>query len=126
MCFQAEVLQILCRILNEEGIHPTNDKVEAIQNAPVPHNAQQLRSYLGLIPQFHEQHQQHPGTVTYTSCMVRFDNEWKWGAIHQNAFEQSKALLYSSKVLAHDGNGMVVLGIGFTSTVLDRSMIACC
>ena len=29
------------------------------------------------------------------------DTEWKWRAIHQNAFEQSKALLSSSKVLAY-------------------------
>ena len=39
----------LGHVIDEEGIHPTDDKVMVIKNAPVPQNVQQLRSYLGLI-----------------------------------------------------------------------------
>lgn len=32
-----------------EGIHPTNEKVEAIKNTPSPMNMKELREFLGLI-----------------------------------------------------------------------------
>ena len=73
----------------------------AIKNAPVPQNVQQLRSYLGLIHYYHNFLSNISSLLTPLHELTRIDTEWKWGAIHQNAFEQSKALLSSSKVLAH-------------------------
>ena len=36
-------------LIDKEGIHPTQEKVQAISEAPVPTNVAQLRAYLGLI-----------------------------------------------------------------------------
>ena len=88
-------------VIDEEGIHPTDDKVMAIKNAPVQHNVQQLRSYLGLIHYYHNFLSNISSLLAPLYELTRLDTEWKWGAIHHNAFEQSKALLSSSKVLAH-------------------------
>jgi len=44
-----ESVDYLKHRVNEEGLHTSTEKVEAIQQAPVPHNQQQLRSFLGLI-----------------------------------------------------------------------------
>ena len=35
--------------LDKQGIHPSEDKVKAISEAPAPTNTTQLRAYLGLI-----------------------------------------------------------------------------
>ncbi len=35
--------------IDSTGLHPLPDKVKAIQNAPTPRNATELRSYLGLL-----------------------------------------------------------------------------
>ena len=46
MYFLAEV-ENLGHEIDVEGIHPTNNKVLAIENAPAPPAAQELRSFLG-------------------------------------------------------------------------------
>ena len=101
MCFQAEVLQIFGSLIDDEGIHPTDDKVMAIKNAPVSQNVQQLRSYLGLIHYYHNFLSNISSLLTPLHELTRLDNEKKWGTMHQNAFEQSKVLLSLPKVLAH-------------------------
>ena len=99
--FRQKSGRYLGHVIDEEGIHPTDDKVMAIKNAPVPQNVQQLRSYLGLIHYYHNFLSNISSLLAPLHELTRLDTEWKWGAIHQKAFEQSKALLSSSKVLAH-------------------------
>ena len=99
--FRQKSCRYLGHVIDEEGIHPTDDKVMAIKNAPVPQNVQQLRSYLGLIHYYHNFLSNISSLLAPLHELTRLDTEWKWGTIHQKAFEQSKALLSSSKVLAH-------------------------
>ena len=35
--------------IDAQGLHPTRDKVEAIQQAPAPQNSTELHAYLGLL-----------------------------------------------------------------------------
>ena len=51
--FRVEKCSFLCRVylchrLDAEGIHPTTDKLIALQNAPEPTSVSELRSYLGM------------------------------------------------------------------------------
>ena len=41
-------VEYLGYVLDEKGLHSSDKKLEAILNAPVPQNVQQLRSHLGL------------------------------------------------------------------------------
>ena len=99
--FRQNSCRYLGHVIDEEGIHLTDDKVMAIKNAPVPQNVQQLRSYLGLIHYYHNLLSNISSLLAPLHELTRLDTKWKWGAIHQNAFEQSKELLSSSKMLAH-------------------------
>jgi hypothetical protein len=47
--FQVQRLQVLGHIVDESGIHPNPDLVNAITEAPVPSDDTQLRSWLGLL-----------------------------------------------------------------------------
>ena len=49
--FLPEVSYLGLRI-NKEGIHPTDQKVTAVRNAPSPENVGQLRTYLGMLNHF--------------------------------------------------------------------------
>ena len=42
-------VQYLGHQINAEGIHPTDSKLQAIQQAPAPKNLQELRSFWGLL-----------------------------------------------------------------------------
>ena len=99
--FRQNSCRYLGHVIDEEGIHLTDDKVMAIKNAPVPQNVQQLRSYLGLIHYYHNLLSNISSLLAPLHELTCLDTKWKWGAIHQNAFEHSKALLSSSKILAH-------------------------
>ena len=47
--FNVSEIRFLGHIVNQEGIKPTEDKVEAIRDFPEPHNMKMLRRFLGMI-----------------------------------------------------------------------------
>ena len=47
--FFKDSIQFCGHRLDREGIHKTQDKIEAVTRAPSPQNVSQLRSFLGLI-----------------------------------------------------------------------------
>ena len=47
--FMAESVEYLGHVIDAKGLHPTEAKVLAVQNAPVPQDIMQLKSFLGLI-----------------------------------------------------------------------------
>ena len=87
--------------VSASGISPHTKKVEAIREAPVPTNAAEVRSFLGLatycsrfIPNF--------ATVTEPlRLLTRKGTPWRWNSIHQKAFDTLKNLLTDTQVMAH-------------------------
>eukprot|EP00731_Ephydatia_muelleri_P028865 Em0020g509a len=58
-----------------DGVRPTQEKLQAIVDAPAPKDVSQLKSFLGL--------------------------QWCWGAEQEEAFKRAKSQLASDVVLAH-------------------------
>ncbi len=42
-------IEYLGHVIDEHGLHPTEDKVKAIQEAPTPKNISELRSFIGIL-----------------------------------------------------------------------------
>ena len=42
-------VEYLGHVIDENGLHPTKEKVKAIQETPQPRNVAELRSFLGII-----------------------------------------------------------------------------
>ena len=42
-------IEYLGHVIDENGLHPTDDTIAALKEAPTPKNITQLRSFLGLI-----------------------------------------------------------------------------
>ena len=47
--FMAQSVVYLGHRIDQEGLHPTEDKLKAVQDVPNPRNVAELRSYLGLL-----------------------------------------------------------------------------
>ena len=98
--FLKEITYLGLRIC-EEGILPTNEKVEAINKMPAPTNVKELRTFLGMI-NFYRKF--IPNASTKLEPLYRLLNEnvsWTWNKDQQSAFTWSKDVLTSSKCLAH-------------------------
>ena len=87
--------------MDVEGIHPTNDKLLALQQAPMQTCVTELRGYVGLVNYYHKFLKNGSAVLKPLHEQLESGTSWHWGLSQQRAFEASKALLQSSKVLVH-------------------------
>lgn len=87
--------------IDKEGLHPTEEKVKAITDAPVPTNVTELRSWLGLINYYGRFQRGLASILGPLHELLRKDVAWKWSEACQKAFDACKVQLSSSKVLVH-------------------------
>ena len=88
--------------LDAEGIRPTEEKTAAIQNAPAPTNVSQLRSYIGMVNHYHHFLPNISAVLAPLHELLHKDTRWHWGKRQQEAFEWSKGLFQSPKLLVHN------------------------
>ncbi len=92
-------MEYLGHLIDAQGVHATDSKLQAITNAPAPRNLQELRSFLGLLNYY--------GRLNLSSllqplyALTRQDTRWKWSNECETAFQAAKAKLLSSSVLTH-------------------------
>ena len=108
--FLASSVSYLGYKLDGEGLHPLSEKVKAIQDAPTPRSVSELKSYLGILTYYAKF---LPNLSTHLAPLYQLlchDTKWKCFTAQQKAFEKSKKLLVSSKLLTHfDSNLPLVL-----------------
>ncbi len=51
--FMLPRVEYLGHIIDEQGLHPTQEKVKAIKEAPIPKNVTELRAFLGILGNFY-------------------------------------------------------------------------
>ena len=94
-------VDLLGHRVDAEGIHTTQDKLEAIVQAPAPKNIQELRSFLGLI-NYYGKFIPNAATLLHPlNNLLGKDVKWEWSRDCQNSFRLAKEKLTSSEVLAH-------------------------
>lgn len=89
----------LGHVLSKTGIRPTDEKVEAIQNAPVPKNLSELQSYLGLLNYYSHFIPNLSSQVKDLYHLLKNDSPYVWTTNCQQAFDKSKYLLLNSNIL---------------------------
>ena len=99
--FMKESCVYLGHRLDAEGIHPTDEKLLALQNAPKPKSISALRSYLRMVHYYHKFIQNLSAVLAPLHELLQKYTPWHWGSAQSQAFEESKALLQSSQVLVH-------------------------
>lgn len=99
--FMAPSVAYLGHVIDAEGLHPLPDKVHAIQQAPTPKNVTELKSYLGLLTYYGKFLPNLSSRLAPLHKLLRKHVEWKWSSEQDKAFQDSKDLLTSSRLLVH-------------------------
>ncbi len=99
--FQKKSVQYLGHIIDSEGLHPTQDKINAVKNAPPPTNVTQLKSFLGLIMFYSRFLNNHSTILAPLNKLLRKNATFIWTKVENNAFISAKKLLLESNTLVH-------------------------
>lgn len=95
--------------LDAEGIHPTEEKVRALQEAPVPTNVAELRAFLGLINYYAKFVPNLSSTLSPLYKLTQKNQKWRWGEVEQETIEKVKNALSTDTVLVHFDDSLPVL-----------------
>ena len=99
--FLRERVVYLGHVIDKDGLHPIEAKVQAIKDAPEPVNLTQLRSFLGLINYYNKFLPNLSSTLTPLYSLLNKQQKWHWGTDQQKAFQAAKDALQSDSLLVY-------------------------
>ncbi len=99
--FLAPAVTYLGHRIDAEGLHPLPDKVKAVHEAPAPRDVTELKSFLGLLTYYGKFLPKLATHLAPLYGLLKKDHPWKWGQQQKDAFQKSKELLTSSRLLVH-------------------------
>lgn len=96
-------------VMDKDGLHKLQDKIEAVLNVPHAQNVSQLRSYLGLVNYYQTNFfQTCPQYCILLNTLLQTRSLWKWSDSYEQAFQKTKKLITSDVVLAHFNPSMPI------------------
>lgn len=99
--FMQPSVEYLGHRISAAGLHPTEEKVRAIVDAPVPKDVTQLKSFLGLVNYYGKFLPQLSSTLAPLYALLQKKARWTWGAVQDKAFQEAKGQLTSPCLLVH-------------------------
>ena len=87
--------------ISGEGIRPTQEKRQAIVNAPAPGDATQLKSFIGLVNYYSKFLPSLADTLAPLYKLLGKHQRWHWGKEQADAFQKAKSQLSSDVLLVH-------------------------
>jgi hypothetical protein len=97
---QAKV-EYLGYVISRDGISASPSKIQAVQKYPVPRNARDVRSFLGLASFYRRLVSKFADIAKPLTELLRKESPFKWESRQQAAFERLKEALCSEQVLAY-------------------------
>ena len=97
--FFKDSIQFCGHRLDREGIHKTQDKIEAVTRTPSPQNVSQLRSFLGLINYYNRFLPNLSTQLAPLYHLLKKGQKWCWSRHCQQSFEAVKELVSSDQML---------------------------
>ena len=108
--FLEKSVKYLGHILEYNKVRPNPEKMDAVNNAPVPKNVTQLQSYLGLINYYRRF---IPNLSTELKDLYKLlgkSGDFNWSNKCDEAFKKSKELLTNNKILElYDPNKPIIV-----------------
>ena len=98
--FSQNQVKFLGQILNKDGVHSDNEKVEAIQKFRRPRNVGDERRFLRMYNHLSKFAPHLSHTTKPLRELLRKGNHWVWGEPQQTAFQEVKEILTTSPVLS--------------------------
>ena len=94
-------IEYLGYIIDRDGLHPTTEKVRAIQEARTPQNVSELRSFFGIINYYHRFLPNLSTTLAPLYRLLQKDVKWTWEQEQDKAFTAAKKALQDDSLLVH-------------------------
>ena len=99
--FFQEVISYCGHKIDSNGLNKTQEKIEAIVNAPKPENLTQLRAFLGIVNYYAKFLPNLASVLHPLNQLLQKDVKFQWTAATQKAFEKVKKSITSDTVLTH-------------------------
>ena len=87
--------------VDKHGLHKTQEKVEAVVNAPRPDNVEQVHLLLGLVNYYHKFLPNLATILNPLNQLLTQGKMWNWNPGCEQAFTKVKKLITSDMVLTH-------------------------
>ena len=97
--FFTESVTYLGHVFDKNGIHPSNEKLRAILDAPSPKNVKELQSFIGLCNFYHRFIQNFSLKFKPLYDLLKKDVKFLWNKNHETCFKIVKSLFKSNIVL---------------------------
>ena len=94
-------IEYLGHIIDKDGLHPTEEKVRAIKEAPKPRNVSELRSFFGIINYYGRFLPNLSSKLAPLYKLLQKDAKWTWGRKQNEAFRAAKSALQDDSLLVH-------------------------
>ena len=108
--FLLQEVEYLGHIIDESGLHPTEEKVKAIQEAPAPKNLAELRSFLGIINYYSHFLLNLSHRLSPLYSLLKRGLRWCWKSAQAVAFKAAKQALQANSLLVHfDSSKQLIL-----------------
>ena len=79
--------------IDQNGIRPVQDKLEATKKKDTPKNEKELKSFLGAIQYLSKYIENISAQTDILRLLLKKQNEWKWTQEHTEAFNNLKTLM---------------------------------
>ncbi len=99
--FLKSSITYLGHVIDKDGLHPTQEKVRAIKEAPTPRNVEQLRSFLGLINYYSKFMPNLSSKLSPLYIFLNKKQKWEWSTAQEKAFQSAKEALQADSLLVH-------------------------
>ena len=94
--FSKNSVKFLGHVIDEVGIHPDPNKVQAILDIKAPTNVVELRRFLGMVTYLSKFSPNLSQKIKPLKGLLSTKNEWLWDKGQQDAFTQLKEELSST------------------------------
>ena len=97
----AKEVQFLGFNLNNQGISPSSEKVDAIQKFPQPKNRKQLQSFLGLCNYYRKFQNNYSELTAKFQYQLSAKNKWRWCQEQDETLQSIKDKFLEVVILHH-------------------------
>ena len=101
MKFAVQEIKYLGHILSPEGIKPNPEKVEIIQNYPIPKTVTQVRRFLGMTQYYRRFQKNYANLAKLLQNLTKNDVSFVWDAACKKSFETLIKTLTTAPLLAY-------------------------
>lgn len=84
--------------IDKYGLHKTQEKIEAVVNAPRPENVSQLRSFLGLVNYYNCFLPNASSVLHPLHQLLEQNSKWQWTEQCEQAFTEAKRIITSTQL----------------------------